>query len=116
MSRAKVELGRRLFYDADLSADGTMSCGTCHEQRRAFTEGNATHPGVTGERGRRNVPGLANVAWFSRLTFADPALLRQDIGDEPVYLIMAMSAQKLVRLKPQNLLTGLPIRHLEAAT
>jgi hypothetical protein len=51
-----------------------------------------------------------------RLTVADPALLRQDIGGEPVYLIMAMSAQKLVRLKPQNLLTGLPIRHLEAAT
>jgi hypothetical protein len=51
-----------------------------------------------------------------RLTFADPALLRQDIGGEPIYLIMAMSAQKLVRLKPQNLLTGLPIRHLEAAT
>jgi hypothetical protein len=51
-----------------------------------------------------------------KLTFADPALLRDDIGGEPVYLLMAMSAQKLVRLKPQNLLTGLPIRHLEAAT
>ncbi len=51
-----------------------------------------------------------------RLTFADPRLVREDIGDEPVYLIMAMSAQKLVRMKPQNLLTGLPIRHLEAAT
>jgi hypothetical protein len=38
------------------------------------------------------------------------------VGREPVYLIVAMSAQKLVRLKPQNLLTGLPIRHLEAAT
>lgn len=51
-----------------------------------------------------------------RLTFADPALVLEDVGREPVYLIMAMSAQKLVRLKPQNLLTGLPIRHLEAAT
>jgi hypothetical protein len=51
-----------------------------------------------------------------RLTFSDPSLVREDIGSEPVYLIMAMSAQKLVRLKPQNLLTGLPIRHLEAAT
>jgi len=51
-----------------------------------------------------------------RLTFADPALVREDVGREPVYLIMAMSSQKLVRLKPQNLLTGLPIRHLEAAT
>jgi hypothetical protein len=51
-----------------------------------------------------------------RLNFADPSLMRQEIDGEPVYLIMAISAQKLVRLKPQNLLTGLPIRHLEAAT
>ena len=51
-----------------------------------------------------------------QLTFADPGVVREDIGGEPIYLIMAMSAQKLVRLKPQNLLTGLPIRHLEAAT
>ncbi|MDD3798598.1 MAG: cytochrome c peroxidase [Novosphingobium sp.] len=73
MSAAKVELGRRLFYDADLSADGTMACATCHEQKHAFADGNCTHPGVTGEPGRRNVPGLANVAWFGKLTFADPA-------------------------------------------
>jgi cytochrome c peroxidase len=72
-SPAEVELGRRLFYDADLSADGTMSCATCHEQHRAFAEGNATHPGVTGEAGRRNVPGLANIAHIAPLTFADPS-------------------------------------------
>ncbi len=73
ITAAKVELGRRLFYDADLSADGTMSCATCHEQKHAFADGNRTHPGVTDEPARRNVPGLANVAWFTPLTFADPA-------------------------------------------
>jgi len=72
MTAAKVKLGRRLFYDADLSADGTMACATCHEQHRAFSEGNTSHPGVTGEAGRRNVPGLANVGWLVPLTFADP--------------------------------------------
>lgn len=72
MSPAKIELGRRLFYDADLSADGTMACATCHEQKHGFADGNTAHPGVTGEPGRRNVPGLANVAWFTPLTFADP--------------------------------------------
>lgn len=51
-----------------------------------------------------------------RLSFADPSLALEAVANEPVYLIMAMSSQKLVRLKPQNLLTGLPIRHLEAAT
>jgi cytochrome c peroxidase len=69
---ARVELGRRLFYDADLSRDGTMSCATCHEQRHGFSDGNRTHPGVTGEAGRRNIPGLANVGDFSPLTWADP--------------------------------------------
>lgn len=72
MSAAKVELGRRLFYDADLSIDGSMSCATCHVQRRAFADGNATHPGVHGDPGRRNVPGLANIGWAKSLTWGDP--------------------------------------------
>ncbi|WP_425908583.1 cytochrome c peroxidase [Nitrobacter sp. TKz-YC02] len=38
LTTAKVELGRRLFYDADLSANGTMSCATCHEQKHAFAD------------------------------------------------------------------------------
>jgi cytochrome c peroxidase len=74
MTDAKVALGRRLFYDADLSANGTMACATCHEQRRAFADGNATRAGVHGDPGRRNVPGLANVGWLARLTWADRAL------------------------------------------
>lgn len=73
IEQARVELGRRLFYDADLSRDGTMACATCHEQKHAFADGNRTHPGVTGEPGRCNVPGLANVRWIAPLTFADPA-------------------------------------------
>lgn len=86
MSSAKVELGRRLFYDADLSVDGTMSCATCHEQKHAFADGNTVHPGVTGEPGRRNVPGLANVAWMSPLTFADPAASTlEDQAHTPVF-------------------------------
>ena len=72
MSAAKVALGRLLFYDAALSIDGTMSCASCHEQKHAFTDGNVTRPGVYGDPGRRNVPGLANVAWLSSLTSADP--------------------------------------------
>ena len=63
-----------------------------------------------GRRDQGRVLGLY------RLTFADPGLVLEEVGREPVYLLVAMSAQKLVRLKPQNLLTGLPIRHLEAVT
>jgi cytochrome c peroxidase len=96
MSAAKVALGRRLFYDADLSIDGTTACATCHEQHRAFTEGNATHAGVRGAQGRRNPMGLANVAYLSPLTWADPSLTTLErqvlvpiVGEHPVEMGMA---------------------------
>lgn len=96
MSTAKVELGRRLFYDADLSIDGSMACSTCHVQRHAFADGNATHPGVHGDPGRRNVPGLANVAWAQSLTWGDPRvrtleaqMLIPVTGTHPVEMGMA---------------------------
>jgi Family of unknown function (DUF6352) len=51
-----------------------------------------------------------------RLSFPDTGLVVDVVGGEPVYLILAMTSDQHVRMKPQNLLTGLPIRHLEAAT
>jgi cytochrome c peroxidase len=76
MSDAKIGLGRHLFYDTRLSADGSMSCGTCHLQERAFTDGQAVHAGVHGEPGVRNVPGLANLAYMPVLNWANPNLKR----------------------------------------
>ena len=103
MSTAKVELGRRLFYDADLSLDGTIACATCHEQHRAFTEGNPTHPGVQGALGRRNVMALANVGYFTPLTWANPKLdsLERQIlvpmfGGHPVEMGMTGKEQVMV--------------------
>lgn len=68
----KVELGRRLFYDGDLSWDGTMSCATCHEQKRGFTDPNKTRAGFDGQPGERNIQTLANVGWFRSLTWGGP--------------------------------------------
>lgn len=68
----KIELGRRLFYDGDLSWDGTMSCATCHEQKRGFTDPNRTRPGFDGQPGERNIQTLANVGWFRSLTWGGP--------------------------------------------
>ncbi|HEX7873444.1 MAG TPA: cytochrome c peroxidase [Sphingobium sp.] len=104
MSAAKVELGRRLFYDADLSIDGTMSCAACHEQKRGFADGNRTRPGVHGDPGRRNVPGLANVGWLTPLTWADPrqATLEEQmlvpvLGDHPVEMGMKGQEAEIAR-------------------
>jgi hypothetical protein len=51
-----------------------------------------------------------------RVTFDDTAMVAEAVGQEPAYLIMAMTPGLNLRMKPQNLLTGLPVRHLEAAT
>jgi hypothetical protein len=56
----------------------------------------------------------ASVVGLFRLTFRDPDVALEKVKGDPVYLIMAMTGDKLLRLKPQNLLTGLPIQQLEA--
>jgi cytochrome c peroxidase len=74
MTPDKVELGRRLFYDKRMSANGTMACASCHEQARAFSDGRALPEGSTGQRLPRNSMGLANVAYGVTYTWANPTL------------------------------------------
>jgi hypothetical protein len=57
---------------------------------------------------------MARVIGLFRLTFRDPTVVLEKVKGESVYMILAMTADKLIRMKPQNLVTGLPIRHLEA--
>ncbi len=56
----------------------------------------------------------ARVIGLFALTFHDPSLVLDKVKGEPVYLILAMTGDKIIRMKPQNLTTGLPINHLEA--
>jgi cytochrome c peroxidase len=58
--RAAAELGKKLFFDARLSAGSKMSCATCHQPARAFTNGERVARGVHGDDGERNVPTLLN--------------------------------------------------------
>jgi hypothetical protein len=57
----------------------------------------------------------SRVVGLYRLTFRDPGVAIEKVKGEPVFLILAMDQDKVLRIKPQNLLTGLPIKHLEAA-
>ena len=59
----KAQLGRRLFFDPSLSASGTMSCATCHEPARGFTDGRRLARGNAGQDLRRKAPTLWNLAW-----------------------------------------------------
>lgn len=76
-----VELGRRLFVETKLSADRSISCSTCHDPERAFTDGNRYSQGVYQRIGSRNSPTLYNVAytttflWDGRATSLDDQAL-----------------------------------------
>lgn len=69
-----VELGRHLFYDVRLSVNRTVSCASCHEQKRAFTDGKKLSVGATGSHTVRNSMTLANVAYASSLNWQNPLL------------------------------------------
>jgi hypothetical protein len=59
---------------------------------------------------------MGRVVGLFRLTFDDPALMVAKVRGDPVYLILAMTGDSTIRMKPQNLLTGLPVQHLEAVS
>src|SRR5258705_9663684 len=70
MTLAKVSLGQALYFDKRLSADGTVSCASCHDPANAFTDHSALGTGVANKVGTRNAPTILN-AMFSEQLFWD---------------------------------------------
>jgi cytochrome c peroxidase len=62
-SAEKAELGRNLYFDRRLSADGTVSCGSCHDPGHGFTDGAALSTGIRGQKGTRSAPTILNRAY-----------------------------------------------------
>ncbi len=75
ISEAKFQLGRHLFFDERLSGNGNQSCGSCHQQEKAFTDGLVLAEGSTGQQHPRNSQTLTNVAYNATYTWANPALI-----------------------------------------
>ena len=70
MTEAKAALGRRLFFDACCPNDRSVSCATCHDPERAFTDERTLAVGVFGRVGKRHSPSLVNRG-FGRSQFWD---------------------------------------------
>lgn len=68
ITRAKVELGRKLFFDRRLSLNNTFSCAMCHIPEQGFTSNEmATAVGFEGRTVRRNAPTIYNSGYLTRL-------------------------------------------------
>lgn len=66
-SRAQATLGKLLFFDARFSADDKISCASCHQPEKAFSDGLRVSRGIGGRAGTRNAPSLINAAFASSL-------------------------------------------------
>lgn len=115
VSAERAELGKRLFYDNRLSGDTGLSCATCHQPDKAFTDGEALSSAYTGAGHFRNSPTLANVghrdAWMhdgrlgtnlndvaremiteTYLMNMDMRIMQERLKQDPVYVDMFKAA------------------------
>lgn len=98
LTRERVDLGRRLFFDTKLSRTQEVACASCHEQKHAFADPRRVSEGVEGKQGTRNAPPLFNLAW-NKSFFWDggaPTLEHQVIGPITNPLEMDMRMEDVV--------------------
>ena len=94
-----IALGRRLYYDPQLSADATISCASCHAPQFAFSDNRPFSEGVGGKLGTRHSPTVINSA-YSSLQFWDgraPSLEEQAKGPMANPVEMAHSLEGVVQ-------------------
>lgn len=99
LTEETIALGRRLYYDPQLSADGTISCASCHAPQFAFSDNRPFSEGVGGKRGTRHSPTVINSAYNS-LQFWDgraPSLEEQAKGPMANPVEMAHSLEGVVK-------------------
>jgi cytochrome c peroxidase len=70
LTKAKIELGKQLYFDGRLSKDGTISCASCHDPKHGWGDDDKFSKGVGGHLGGRHAPTVVNRV-FGRLQFWD---------------------------------------------
>ena len=65
----KIALGRKLFFDKRLSFDGSISCASCHDPQKAFSDQRSKSIGINGQLSERNAPSILNAAFLKTAMF-----------------------------------------------
>lgn len=97
MSAAKVELGKRLFFDPRFSSTGTVSCNTCHNLMLGGDDGRPTSMGVHGLTGPRNAPTVWNAAFHPSQFWDGRAASLEEQAKGPVVAAVEMGMADLDR-------------------
>ncbi len=100
MTAEKVELGKLLYFDTRLSKDGTVSCATCHDPLKGWTDHAATSTGIDGQVGGANSPTVINSAYATAQFWDGRAATLEDQALGPIENPIEMG-HKLSDLVPQ---------------
>lgn len=83
-NESKVKLGKLLFFDKRMSLDGTVSCATCHDPRKGWTDQRPTAIGVRQQLGRRNTPTILNAAYHEAQFWDGRAPTMEEQAKDPI--------------------------------
>ncbi len=87
---AQIDLGRYMFFDPALSKDGSISCATCHQPDKGFSDGLDRSIGITGEKVGRSAPTLWNVAFLDKFFWDARAKTLEEQAQGPLFSAVEM--------------------------
>ncbi len=104
----QIDLGRYLFFDPILSKDGTVSCASCHQPEKGFSDGLDRSIGIGGQTVKRSAPSLWNMAflklffWDGRATTLEeqmqgPLFAENEMGNTPEKLVQVLNSNQTYR-------------------
>ena len=98
-SPQQIDVGRYLFFDPVLSVDGTVSCASCHNPNKGFSDGLAQSIGIKGRQVSRSAPSLWNVAFLNKFFWDGRAKSLEEQMKGPLYNNheMGTTPQQLVK-------------------
>ena len=97
-TEAKIALGKQLYFDPRLSKDNTISCASCHDPAKGWSNGEQFATGVDGQVGGRNSPTVINTAYqqFQFWDGREPTLEHQALGPIQNPIEMAMTLDGVI--------------------
>ncbi len=116
----QIDLGRYLFFDPVLSADGSVSCASCHDPAKGFADGRAQAVGISGQTLPRSAPSLWNIGFFSTLLWdgskssleeqmQGPLYSPVEMGNNPAQLLEVLNGNPTYRALFEQALGSSPI-------
>jgi cytochrome c peroxidase len=100
-SPQEIDLGRYLFFDPALSGNGSMSCATCHQPDKGFSDGLTTSIGHDNQKLKRAAPSLWNVGYLKKLFWDGRANSLEEQMQGPLF------SKEEMNNTPENLIATL---------